>query len=118
MKKTVIFILMIFTLWWTGTACAEISSNLNVTQTFTRHGMVETETFVDEQGNPVLAEDLGYSDPVGSAALEETERDLSALVDELQSAVADGDSEATRQLCRRASAVLAERNRLCKLSKH
>ena len=65
-----------------------------------------------------LAEDLGYSDPVGSAALEETERDLSALVDELQSAVADGDSEATRQLCRRASAVLAERNRLCKLSKH
>lgn len=65
-----------------------------------------------------FAEELRYSDPVSSDALEEIERDLSAAVDELQSAVIDGDSAAVRQLCRKASSVLAERNRLCKLNKH
>lgn len=65
-----------------------------------------------------FAEELRYSDPVSSDALAEIERDLSAAVDELQSAVIDGDSAAVRQLCRKASSVLAERNRLCKLNKH
>ena len=42
---------------------------------------------------------------------------LSAAVDELQAAYVDGDSDAVAQLCRKASALLAERNRLCKLNK-
>lgn len=65
-----------------------------------------------------FAEELRYSDPVSSDALAEIERDLSAAVDELQSAVIDGDSAAVKQLCRKASGILAERNRLCKLNKH
>lgn len=65
-----------------------------------------------------FAEELRYSDPVSSDALAEIEADLSAAVDELQSAIVDGDSNATRQLCRKASGVLAERNRLCKLNKN
>lgn len=64
-----------------------------------------------------LAEELRYSDPVSSPALEEAERDLSAAVADLQSAVADEDSEAVKQLSRKAAALLAERNRLCKLHK-
>ena len=64
-----------------------------------------------------FAEELRYSDPVSSDALTEIEADLSAAVDELQSAIVDGDSTATKQLCRKASAILAERNRLCKLNK-
>ena len=64
-----------------------------------------------------LAEELRYSDPVSSDALAEIERDLAAVADELQAAVVDGDSDSIRQLCRKASAVLAERNRLCKLNK-
>ena len=64
-----------------------------------------------------FAEELRYSDPVSSDALTEIEADLSAAVDELQSAIVDGDSAATKQLCRKASAILAERNRLCKLNK-
>ena len=64
-----------------------------------------------------LAEELRYSDPVSSDALLEIEADLSATVDELQSAIIDGDITAIRQLCRKASAVLTERNRLCKLNK-
>ena len=64
-----------------------------------------------------LAEELKFSDPVSSDTILEAERDLAATVDELQSAVVDGDSEAIRQLCRKAKGLLAERNRLCKLNK-
>ena len=64
-----------------------------------------------------FAEELRYSDPVSGDALAEIERDLAAVVDELQKAVVDGDNAVIRQLCRKARAVLAERNRLCKLNK-
>lgn len=64
-----------------------------------------------------FAEELRYSDPVSSDALADIERDLTAAVEELQSAIVDGDSAATKQLCRKASGILVERNRLCKLNK-
>lgn len=64
-----------------------------------------------------FAEEMRYSDPVSSTSLAEIEADLSASVDELQVAIVDGDCDATKQLCRKASAILAERNRLCKLNK-
>ena len=51
-------------------------------------------------------------------AIAEAEADLAAAVDQLQAAYIDGDSEAVKQLCRRVSALLAERNRLCKLNKN
>ena len=65
-----------------------------------------------------LAEEFRYSDPVSNAAIADAEADLAASVDELQSAYIDGDSEAVAKLCRKASALLAERNRLCKLNKN
>ncbi len=64
-----------------------------------------------------LADELRYSDPVSSEGTAETEAELSALTDELQQAVADGDAESTVKLCNRISGVLAERNRICKLGK-
>ena len=36
----------------------------------------------------------------------------------LQAAFVDGDNEAMAQLCRKTTALLAERNRLCKLNKN
>ena len=65
-----------------------------------------------------LAEEFRYSDPVSNDAIADAEADLAAVVDELQVAYVDGDSEAVAKLCRRASALLAERNRLCKLNKN
>ena len=65
-----------------------------------------------------LANEFRYSDPVSSDAIADAEADLAAVVDELQSAYVDGDREAVAKLCRRASALLAERNRLCKLNKN
>ena len=64
-----------------------------------------------------FADEIRYADPVTNDDLAEVEADLSAVVDELQKAVVDGDAESIRKLCRMASAVLAERHRLCKLGK-
>lgn len=64
-----------------------------------------------------LAEELRYSDPVSSEALAEIEAELTAYADELQAAVVEGDSASARELCRKISATLLERNRLCKLNK-
>ena len=64
-----------------------------------------------------LADEFRYSDPVSNDAIADAEADLAAAVDELQAAYVDGDSEAVAKLCRKASALLAERNRLCKLNK-
>ena len=72
----------------------------------------------DDAAIKALAEELRYSDPVSNDAIAGVETDLAAAVDMLQSAFVDGDREAVAQLCRKASALLSERNRLCKLNKH
>lgn len=64
-----------------------------------------------------LADEVRYSDPVSSAATASAEADLVAAVDALQGAVADNDVAAIKELCRKTSATLADRNRICKLNK-
>ena len=64
-----------------------------------------------------LSDKFRFSDPVSSAATEEAETGLAALMEELQAAVLDSDSEAAVALAKRLEAALAERNRLCKLGK-
>lgn len=64
-----------------------------------------------------FSEELRFSDPVSSEALKDIEADLTACVDELQQAVADGDSRAALMLAQKAGSVLAERNRLCRRNK-
>ena len=64
-----------------------------------------------------LSDEFRFSDPVSVEALEDIERELAACIDELENAVADADAEAIPGLCRKTSLTLAERNRLCKLSK-
>ena len=64
-----------------------------------------------------FAEALRFSDPVSSDALTDIEENLTGLVEELGNAVLDKDFEAARTLCARASTLLADRNRMCKLNK-
>ena len=64
-----------------------------------------------------FCEEIRFSDPVSSEAIQDAEWDLSAVVDELQQAVVDGDADAIKVLCKRGRTALAERNRLCKLNK-
>ena len=71
----------------------------------------------EHPGIKAIADEFRYSDPVSCEAISDAETDLSAVVDELQTAYIKGDSEAVSKLCRKVSALLAERNRLCKLYK-
>lgn len=64
-----------------------------------------------------LAEEMRYSDPVSSGDIGDAEADLAAAVDQLQQAVSDRDLVSVEILSRQAMALLAERNRLCKLNK-
>ena len=64
-----------------------------------------------------LAEEFRYSDPVSAPALTDLETDMAAIMEELSAAVTDGDNAAVLALCKKISATLAERNRLCKLNK-
>ena len=64
-----------------------------------------------------LAEEFRYSDPVSAPALTDLETDIAATMEELSAAVTDGDHAAVLALCKKISATLAERNRLCKLNK-
>ncbi len=65
----------------------------------------------------VFAENLRFSDPVSSEALNAIEADLTAYADELQQAMVENDTENALTLVKKAQTVLAERNRLCKLEK-
>lgn len=72
----------------------------------------------DDVAIKALTEEFKFSDPVSCDAIADAEADLNAAVDALQGAYIDGDNEAMGQLCRKVSALLAERNRLCKLNKN
>lgn len=65
-----------------------------------------------------LADEFRYSDPVSGEALKDIENDLMALMSELQKAVIDNDATGVMGLCKKTSAVLTERNKLCKLNKN
>ena len=72
----------------------------------------------DDAAIKALAEEFRYSDPVSNTAIADAEAELAAAVNELQAAFAGADKDAVAQLCNKTSALLAERNRLCKLNKN
>ena len=64
-----------------------------------------------------LADEFRFSDPVSNAATAPLEADLRACMDSMERALTDGDGDGVLELCRKTAALLAERNRLCKLNK-
>lgn len=65
-----------------------------------------------------LADEFRYSDPVSNEAVARAEADLVAAINELQAAYVQGDKEGMAIMCKKTSAILSERNRLCKLTKN
>lgn len=64
-----------------------------------------------------FSEYLRFSDPVSNDTLLGIETELVACINDIQIAVIDGDNERILRLCQKANVFLAERNKLCKLSK-
>ena len=98
----------------------KLKKNISMMRTLqSKVNQMEAQCSSPEAGPAVkkLAEEFRYSDPVSGEALEEIEAELASDIDTLQQAVIDGDTDAVQTLCRKTSAVLAERNRLCKLNK-
>ena len=65
----------------------------------------------------VLNDNLKYSDPVTSDDTMQIENDLISCIGEIASAVEAEENENATALIKRFLSTLAERNRLCKLSK-
>jgi len=64
-----------------------------------------------------FADNLRYSDPVSNDTTRELESNLLVCLDDMEKALVDGDAACVMELCRKAEAALAERNRLCRLNK-
>ena len=80
--------------------------------------MIQLAEQSDDKEIRALAEEFRYSDPVSNPSLERAEADLAAAIHELQGAYVQGDKEGVSLMCKKTSAILSERNRLCKLTKN
>ena len=61
MRKTIGCLLALLLLLLAGTALGEISTNLRKETVYNAAGKVERETYLDANGNPVIADDKGYA---------------------------------------------------------
>lgn len=64
-----------------------------------------------------LSEDFRYSDPLSCDATKVIEEELVALVSEVQKSVMNAENDMIKELCKKISVVLTERNSICKLNK-
>ena len=74
----------------------------------------------DEALKPMLqklADEFRYSDPVSSEKTQELEEDMKVQLGDIQQALVEGDSDGARKLCGKLMGSLAERNRVCSVSK-
>ncbi len=64
-----------------------------------------------------LADEFRYSDPVSSEKTLELEEDMKVQLGDIQQALVEGDSDGAKKLCGKLMGCLAERNRVCSVSK-
>jgi hypothetical protein len=64
-----------------------------------------------------LADEFSYSDPVSSEKTQELEEDMKAQMGDIQQALVEGDSDGAKKLCGKLMGSLAERKRICSVSK-
>ena len=74
----------------------------------------------DEALKPMLqklADEFRYSDPVSSEKTLELEEDMKVQLGDIQQALVEGDTDGAKKLCGKLMGSLAERNRVCSVSK-
>ena len=64
-----------------------------------------------------LADEFRYSDPVSSEKTQEIEEDMKVQLGNIQQALVESDSDGAKKLCGKLMGSLAERNRVCSVSK-
>lgn len=64
-----------------------------------------------------IADEFRYSDPVSSENTREMEADMHSQMEDIQQALVEEDSDGAKRLCGKLMGSLAERNRVCSVSK-
>lgn len=64
-----------------------------------------------------ISDEFRFSDPVSSESTMELEEDMHNQLENIQQALVDGDFIGAKKLCGELSGSLAERNRICSISK-
>ena len=64
-----------------------------------------------------VADELRFSDPVSSDVTAELENEMRSQLTDIQQAIVEGDMDGARVLCGKMMGNLAERNRVCSVSK-
>ena len=64
-----------------------------------------------------LADEFRYSDPVSSDNTIDLEADMRSQLGDIQQTLVEGDSDGVKKLCGKLAGSLAERNRICSVSK-
>lgn len=102
----------------------EVKTNTKDKTTFIRMLRVDAEMLVEKCNDAEtkalcqkLAEDIRFSDPMSNEALFELEKEITLAVSSCNDAIAAGDLETAKELCGKASVLLTERNKKCKVLK-
>lgn len=64
-----------------------------------------------------LADEFRYSDPVSCENTSELEADMRSQLGDIQQTLVEGDVDGAKKLCGKLAGSLAERNRICSVSK-
>lgn len=101
-----------------------VRTNIKDKTTFIRMLRVDAEMLVEKCSDAEtkaacqkLSEDIRFSDPMSSEALFELEKDIALAVSNCGDAITAGDFETAKMYCGKASMLLIERNKKCKVLK-
>ena len=105
------------------TVC-EVKTNVKDKTMFIRMLRVDAEMLVEKCSDSEtkelckkLAEDIRFSDPMSNEALFELEKEIAHAVSCCNDAIVAGEFETAKEYCNKASVLLVERNKKCKVLK-
>ena len=92
-------------------------SNMRELQSLTRTLVAqcpegEIKTIIEK-----IADEFRFSDPVSSDSTYDLEANMRSQIGDIQQALVDGDPAAAKEMCSKLMGSLAERNRVCSMSK-
>lgn len=101
-----------------------VKTNIKDKTTFIRMLRVDAEMLVEKCSDAEtkavcqkLSEDIRFSDPMSNEALFELEKEIALAVSNCGDAITAGDFETAKMYCSKATTLLIERNKKCKVLK-
>lgn len=119
-----VYLVMVIGCFFALRTIREVKTHVKDKTTFIRMLRVDAEMLVSKCDDPELkalcqklAEDIRFSDPMSNEALFELEKEIALAVSSCNDALAIYNLAAAKTYCNKASELLLERNRKCKVLK-